>query len=867
MNPQANLTPPKIPLKFLRWFCNDNLIEDVEGDLSELFNARRNQNQAWARLLFTVDVLLLFRPGIVRNFQFALRLIKYAMLRNYFKIAIRNSFRHKGYALLNLLGLVVGIASSILILLWVDNEVGMDKFHVNGDKIYQVFRNMKQSNGVVTTTGTVPKPLGDLVMAEYPEVSEVARISWPVDLNIGIAEDVAEEEGRFASKNFLSLFSFQLVAGDKNNALNELNSILISQTVAGKYFGDNWENALSHSLRVDDQYDVIVTGVFEDIGDNSTLDFDFILSTQAFFNLNEWVNDWGNGSFYTFLSIDDSEKARIVGSRIFNEINDHTEGNSNAGDETVILHKFEDTYLHSNFDNGVVSGGRIDYVNIMTVVAIFLLVVACINFMNLTTAQSNKRAKEIGLRKVMGAQKRAISTQFFFEAFLFTTIAVLLSVLVVMLVLPAFNNLVDKSLFIDFTELKTWYFLGGVTVVMGFLSGTYPAILLPAFNLIESSKGGIKQPAFTAYLRKGLVIFQFAISTLLIIGTSVIYKQIDYILTKDLGIDKENLVAVRMEGDLSKRLETYKTELSRIPEITAVSAASGNPINYGRSTSSASWEGKDPTEGYEVKVILSDEDFIETMGMEMLSGRSFSKQLTDSTNFIINEAASKLIGFDDPLEKDLSFWGIDGKIIGVVKNFNSSDLYEPIAPLIITCVDPSRSSIALIRIEGNIGEALIAIEEVTQKLNPGADFDYQFIDQAYADIYENELTVSALATIFAVISILISCLGLLGLASYSAEQRSREIGVRKVHGASVSQILILLSKDYSRLMILAFVLAVPFGYYLTQNWLDNFEFRTALDPFLFILAGVITFVIGVLTVAAKSYQAATVNPVNSLKHE
>lgn len=867
MNPQANLNPPKIPLKFLRWFCNDNLIEDVEGDLSELFNARKNENKVTANLLFTVDVILLFRPGIVRNFQFALRLIKYAMLRNYFKIAIRNSFRHKGYASLNLLGLVVGIASSILILLWVNDEVGMDKFHVNGDRIYQVFRNMKQSNGVVTTTGTVPKPLGDLVMAEYPEVDEVARVSWPVDLKIGIAEDVAEEEGRFASKNFLTLFSFQLVAGDKTTALNELNSILISQTVARKYFGDNWENALSQSLRVDDQYDVIVTGVFEDIGDNSTLDFDFILSAQAFYNLNEWVNDWGNGSFYTYLSIDDVEKASIVGSRIFNEINDHTVGNQNAGDETVILHKFQDTYLYSNFDNGVVSGGRIDYVNIMTVVAIFLLVVACINFMNLNTAQSNKRAKEIGLRKVMGAQKRAISMQFFFEAFLFTTVSVLLSLLVVMLVLPAFNNLVDKSLFIDFTELKTWYFLGGVTIVMGFLSGSYPAILLPAFNLIQSSKRGIKQSVFTAYLRKGLVIFQFAISTLLIIGTSVIYKQIDYILTKDLGIDKENLVAVRMEGDLASRLETYKTELSRIPEVTAVSAASGNPINYGRSTSSVNWEGKNPSEGYEVKVILSDEDFIETMGMEILSGRAFSKQLTDSTNFIINEAAAKLIGFDEPLEKDLSFWGINGKIIGVVKNFHTSDLYEPIAPLIITCIDPSRSTVALIRVGGNTGEALIAIEKVTQAINPTFNFDYEFIDQAYAANYENERTVSALASIFSIISIFISCLGLLGLASYSAEQRSREIGVRKVHGASVSQILILLSKDYSKLMLLAFIIAVPFGYYITQNWLDSFEFRTVLDPLVFILAGIITFMIGVLTVATKSYQAATINPVHSLKHE
>ena len=322
-----------------------------------------------------------------------------------------------------------------------------------------------------------------------------------------------------------------------------------------------------------------------------------------------------------------------------------------------------------------------------------------------------------------------------------------------------------------------------------------------------------------------------------------------------------------MQGDMASKMETYRTELLRIPEVTAVSAASGNPLSYGRSTSSADWEGKDPNEGYEVNVVLSDQAFISTMGMEIVKGRGFSQQLEDSTNFIINEVAAKMMGFEDPIQKRMSFWGIEGKIVGVVKNFHMSNLYEQIAPVIISCYDYSNSSVMLARISGNHAEVMTSIEAISQKLDPEHDFEYQFLDQAYAENYESERTLSTLARLFALISLIISNLGLLGLASYSAEQRAREIGVRKVHGASIMQILLLLSKDYSRLIFIAFVIAMPFGYYVTNNWLDNFEFRTNLGMPVFLLAGLATFVIGVVTVASKSYQAASTNPMNSLKDE
>lgn len=865
MNEQNEIAPPKLPLKFLRWFCNPNMVEDVEGDISELFSRRVEKGKSKASLLFTLDVLFLFRPGMIKNFELNQKIINYAMLRNYLKIAQRNALRYKGYTFLNLLGLIVGIASSILILLWVNDEVSVDKFHSNGDQIFQLFRNMRQTGGVVNTTSSLPKPLPDLIREEYPEVDQVALYSWPIDYKFSLDEKSSVEYGRYATPEFFDMFSFEVLAGSKETMLDELNAVVISKNLAEKFFGVEWQESIGQSFRLDEDRNAIVTAVFESPGASSSLQFDWILPAQELIGRNDWINDWGNGSFDVFLTIKDQTQVASVSDRLLEEINTHTVDNDAAGNEQVVMQKFQDTYLYSNFDNGIVNGGRIDYVRIMLVVAIFILIVACINFMNLATARSGRRSKEIGLRKVMGSHKSAISVQFFVESFLLTGISVVFSVVIVLITLPYYNQLVDKTLFLDFTSLQTWLFLGGITLIVSVLSGSYPALLLSRFGIIESLKGTIKQSKTATFFRKGLVVFQFGISTLLIIGMAVILKQLDFVLNKDLGMEKENLIAVRLQGDLSGRLDTYKNELLNIPEVTKVTAASGNPINYGRSTSSAKWEGM-AAEGYEINILLTEKDFIDVMGMEMKSGRAFSSDFSDSTNFLINEVAAELMGFDDPLNKDLSFWGINGKIVGVVKNFHMMNLRDPIAPLIIANIS-DRYPVALVRVKGEPNNAVLAIEEATKTLNPAFDFEYEFIEQVYAESYDKEQTVSTLAKIFATISVLISCLGLFGLSAFTAEKRSREIGVRKVHGASVFQILVLLSKDYSRLMLFAFILAIPFGYYFMHSWLNDFEFRTSLSPGLFILAGVLTFIIGVATVSAKSYQAAKANPVNSLKDE
>lgn len=789
------------------------------------------------------------------------------MFKNYLKVTLRNSLRYKGYTTLNIAGLVVGMVSSLLIALWVTDEMQMDQFHAKGDNIYRVWRNMHESSGSVVTTWSVPKPLGDLISIEYPEVESITYFSWPMDLYFQLGDQRNKVEGRFASANFMETFSFTMLQGDKSTSLQDHSSILISRTMAEKFFGSNWkETAIGQTMRVHDQQDAIVQGIFENPGTNSSLRFEWLLPAESFFATNSWVNNWGNGSFSVFFTTDSDEKAATINDRITNEIMDHAGEEDNAGHELLFVHKFKEEYLHSNFENGVVAGGRIDQVKLMIVVAIFLMVIAAINFMSLATARAGRRSKEIGVRKVMGARKGALSTQFYTEAFLFTLLATVLSVVIVWLILPAFNELVNKTLALDLTQFHIWRLILGVMLGMTLLSGSYPALIMPAINILQSLRGTVSKPAGSALFRKSLLVIQFAITMLLIVGTLVIRDQLHYVLNKDLGMNRDNILMVDLSGDLRQRFDTYKTELSKIPEITQVTGATGNPLDYGRSTSSATWEGKSPDDEYEIKVISIHDDFVNTMEMEMHSGRTFSPDRADSLSYIVNEVAADVMGFDDPLGKKLSIWGMQGKIVGVIKNFHMRDFHTPIAPLIMR-YDPSDSRVALIRVGDKPGETLATVQEITRSMEPNQEFEYGWMDESYAQSYESDFIVGKLTNIFSTISIFISCLGLLGLVSYATEQRSKEIGIRKVHGAGVIPLVLLLSKDYSRLIVFSFLLATPIAYYYCQDWLQGFEYRTTLQVTSFLLAGILTFLIGALTVSFKSFQAASSNPVRTLRDE
>ena len=866
MSIPPTLGPPKWITGFLRWFCHPDLIEDVEGDLAELFTERLQISRRRAKWGYLLDVLLLFRPGIFKSIKLNPIKSQNLMFKNYLKVTLRNSLRYKGYTALNISGLMVGMVCALLIALWVNDEIQMDQFHANGDHIYRVWRNLKESSGSVVTTSSVPKPLGDLLLTEYPEVTSITYYSWPMDLYFQLGDQRSKEEGRFVSANFFETFSFTLLQGNQTG-LKELSSIMISRTTAEKFFGSNWrETALGSTMLVHDQQDAIVTGVFENPGSNSSLSFDWLMPAKAFFAANSWVENWGNGSFSLFITTLSDEKAASVNERITYEIMDHAGENDNAGHELLFIQKFKEQYLYSNFENGVVSGGRIDQVRLMTVVALFLLVIAAINFMSLATARAGRRAREIGVRKVLGAKKGSLRTQFYTEAFLFTLFATVLSVLVVWLVLPAFNELVHKSLTLDLTEFQIWKYIILIILSMTLLSGSYPALIMPALNILQALRGTMTSSAGSALFRRSLLVVQFAITMLLIVGTLVIRDQLHYVLNKDLGMDRQNMLIVSLSNDLSQQFETYRTELTKIPEIKKITSASGNPLDYGRSTSSATWEGKNPDDQYEIKVITVNDDFISTLEMDLKTGRNFSPALNDSLSYLINEVAAEVMGFEDPVGKKLSIWGVQGHIVGVVKNFHMRDLHTPIAPLIVW-YRPTDTRVALIRVGDKPGETLTAIQEINRTLDPKEEFEYEWMDESYARSYESDFIVSRLTNIFSSISIFISCLGLLGLVSYTTEQRSKEIGIRKVHGAGIALLVLMLSKDYSRLILISFLLATPIAYYYCQGWLESFEYRTPLQVTSFVLAGILTFIIGALTVSFKSYQAASSNPVKTLRAE
>lgn len=857
--------PPRLWRSALRWFCDPALLEDVEGDLLELFHARASKSVSRAKLLYARDVLNLFRPGIIKRFGKFNNVNTKGMLSNHIMTALRQAGKYKGYTFINIAGLVVGLASCMLILLWVADETSKDKFHAKSDRLYQVWRNLVQSNGDVHTTYGIPYPLEDVLQTQYPEVEAVTSYTWEME-NMFRFEDIASyEKGRYATKDFFDVFGFPLILGDSKKVLAGGPTMAISDRMALKFFGSDWRTrALGQSLKLDGETDYEVTGVFETQHKNSSLQFDWLISAQGFIDRQTWTQSWYNGGFSMFFTLKPGADITAVQKRIEREVITNTNNDSN---EPLFAQLFADNYLHGTFENGVSVGGRIQYVRILSAIAVFLLILASINFMNLATARSSLRAREIGVRKVMGAQRSTLSQQFFTEATMYAIVSTAAAAAIAYVALPYFNTLTAKSIQIPFSEPLVWIALAGMILLTGLLSGAYPAFMLSSLQVAKSLKGRTKQ-AGGNYLRHTLVTFQFAISIFLIAGTFVISSQLSYIINKDIGLRRDNIVSVDLNGNLYDKKEVYMNTLRNVPGVTDVTVSSGSPINLGMSTGRARWPGKDPNLVVEINVLSVGENFVKTLGVEVVKGEDFANVfLRDSARFLINEVLADIMGFDDPVGKELTMWGTAGTIAGVVKNFHMASMYDQIAPLIIR-YDPSDAGTTFIRIDGgSTREALTGIERVSRDMNPAFPFRYSFLDEEFASQYQGERSVSSLVNIFAFVSVFIACLGLLGLSSFSADQRAKEIGVRKVHGASTGSLVLLLSKQYALLIVAAFIIATPLSYIYMKNWLSDFAYRVDISIIQFLAAGLITFVIGALTVGYKSYAAALANPVKTLKEE
>jgi len=787
------------------------------------------------------------------------------MLKNYLKVALRSLHRQKGYAALNVVGLSVGLACAFFILLWITHEVRYDRFHENGDDLYRVMRHA-EFGGKTQTWAAVPTPLAEVLEADYPEVEHATLLSWPVRPLLARGDAIYRGEGYYAGPAFFETFSFSLLAGDPATALDDPASMVISETLAAKIFGPDWtaDEVLGQTLTVEHRKDFRITGISAAVAEPTVFQFDFILPVEDYTARNEWTEHWYNAGLEIYAELAEGTSAAAFDAKIADVIKEHND----AANATPFLQPVADMRLWGLYEDGALVGGRIEYVRILGVVAVFLLLIAAINFMNLATARSAQRAKEIGVRKALGAGKSSLVRQFLVETIVLALAAFALALSLVAVLLPAFNDLVRSDLALGDLPLS-YYLIGvGLAVVTGLFAGSYPALYLSSFSPVAVLRGTFRQSLGEARFREGLVVFQFALSTLLIVGTLTVYLQMDYVRDKNLGLDRANVVSMTLEGPARDQFESFRQELMSRPGIASVTASNQNPLNVGNSTTNPAWTGKPEDDNTLFYVINTRHDFVETMGMELVAGRTFSRDfVSDSANVIINERAAEAMGMANPVGQDLALWGREGQIVGVVKDFHIRSLYTPIEPTILR-LEAEYSDFLYVRTAaGETAAALASLEDVYGQFNPGYPFETEFLDDEYEQMYRGELVVGTLANIFAAVAIFIACLGLFGLAAYTAERRRKEIGVRKVLGASVGGVVTLLSRDFVRLVLIGFVLAAPLAWWVMDRWLDSFAYRVDLGWGVFLVAGGAALAIALATVSGQALRAATTDPVKALRYE
>lgn len=790
------------------------------------------------------------------------------MLRNYIKIAFRNLLRHRAFSLINIGGLAIGMACSILILLWVQDELSYDRFHKDVEYTYRLTASLPELDVRVAVSSA---PIAAALMDKMPEIEKIVRSSWQRSDLLQVGDQMFEEKRIvYADSNFLEFFTFPLVEGDAKTALSHPEGIVITKSMAKKYFGDG--QALGKVIRKNHKDDFTVTGVLADIPHHSHIQFDFLqpMSFLARTERDLKENIWDNFNFFTYLRVNKSFEGSEAALRNFEKtVQQIYKANEPNLKVAFHLQPLEDIHLKSRLVADVAGHGDIQYVYIFTVVSAFILAVACINFMNLATARSARRAKEVGLRKVAGALRFQLIRQFLAESSVVALIALLLALIIVVAALPFFNDLAGKELSIDPGNLKLVAGLVGITTLTGLLAGSYPALFLSGFLPVKVLKGNLKSGAASSIFRNTMVIIQFAVSIILLVGTAVIYSQLQFIQTRNLGFDKENLIYTRMTGDLWGKYQTFRSALEEDLLTHNFGFVSELPTNISNATIGVEWEGKDPDSQPLFVNMAIDENFIDLFGVTLLNGRSFSKEFrADTSNYLVNEKALGIIGLkpEEAIGKPLTLWGNKGTIIGVVKDFNFKPAQQPIEPLILRL--NTWGEIAVVRTgPGKVEATTQALERICKELNPGYPFSYNFVDQDLAKSYQAEKRLGTLFTIFASLAIFISCLGLYGLSAFLAERRTKEIGVRKVLGASELHVVYLLSKTFTKPVLVAMVVAAPIAWYAMNKWLEGFAYHVNIHWAVFLLAFVVSLLIAWLTVSYESIKAAVMNPAQSLRDE
>jgi ABC-type antimicrobial peptide transport system permease subunit len=786
------------------------------------------------------------------------------MFKNYLLIAIRNIFRNKLFSTVNILGLALGIGSALLIFLWVNDELEFDHFHANSDRLYRVMENQTYTDGRIYTFAATPGPMAPFIKEKFPEIEKATRFTWEVQNLFHLDDKSFFEMGRYVDQDFLDMFSFPFVEGDLSTALKDKNSIVITEKLAKKYFGDG--DPLGKDFLLDTKNSFKVTGVIKDLPKNSSIQFDYLLPFQFFFDENkQWIDQWGNNNIRTYILLRADAKPMEFENKLKDEIKEHNE-ESNV---QLFIQPFRDAYLYGDFENGKQAGGRIEQVRIFFVVAVLVLVIACINFMNLSTAQATKRAKEVGLRKVIGAVPSQLFRQFMGESFITVCLGAVIAVLMALLLLPKFNELTSKALSLYVIDARTILIFVGIILFTAFVAGSYPAVFISEFKPVQVLKGQLKSGSSAGYFRKILVVVQFSLSIFLIISTAVVFRQMSFMENRDIGFDRENVFHMWMQGDVQPKFETFRQRLLSEPGIESVTGASQLPIEIGNSTMGLEWEGKDPDAQILFTNIDVDYEFIQTMKMRMSEGRPFDRtRVTDTSAYIVNETAAAKFGFKDgTADHDLTMWDRKGKIVGVVKDFNFGSLHSAVEPLVIRM---SRNNVylALVRAKPHETEtALKSAEKLWKEYAPGYPFRYSFLNQDWEGFYKAEAQRGKVFNTLAILSIFISCLGLFGLSAFSAERRTKELGIRKALGATTQGLVGLMGREFTILVLIAACIGCPLGWYAMTLWLSNYAYHVDVGIATLIIAAVICMMVSLITIAYHSIKVAASDPVKSLRYE
>ena len=861
--------PPVLAEKLFYHLLPESERQALLGDYAELFQGlvdRRGRIVAgiWYRLQCFMALLSAMMDSM-----------KWSgiMIKNYMRIALRNLSRNRLVSSINLLGLALGMACFMVILLWVQDEMSFDLFHTHADVLWRV-AEVQSYSGNPTKVARTPAPLAPALVEEIPEVVNAMRMFPAPSLLVTHGEKRFYEDGViFASPSILEMFTFPVLEGDGNNVLRNVSSAVITREMAQKFFGDT--DPLNKRLSLNNKYDFIVKSVMQNVPKNSQLQFDIILPFEALVTVGpdigiRWGNvleNWGINFIFTYIQTAEAADRTVIEEKIPDFIENH----SGIEGTRLYLQPMKDIHLHSNLMADFEGNGNIMNVRIFTIIAFLILLTACINFMNLTAAQSGKRSKEVGMRKIAGANRIRIIRQFLSEYILLTLLAFFVAAALVTVFLPMLNHISGKSLTLG--AMYTAGMLAGLILTIiftGFLSGIYPAFILSAFRPVQAIRRSLSAGPKGRRFRRILVVFQLMISIALVISTLAIRRQLDFIQNSKLGFDREQVIWLRLSGDSNQHYDSLKSELTRNVHIRGVTAADQLPTQIIYSWNGANWPGKDPDAPGLMNAILVDFDFIETMGIQLADGRAFSDAVqSDRTDaFILNRKAVEIMGEEDPIGKTFSFIGRQGRIIGVVEDFQFETFYHDVKPLVLMHSEPRSDHYMIIRLgDGHIPRNVQIIKEAWKRQIPHYPFDCGFLDEHFDMQYRNEMRMGTLFDYFSILAFCIAFLGLFGLVTFEAERRTKEVGIRKVLGASAINVVSLLNRELLLLIITANIIAWPVAYFLMNRWLQNFAYRTRLSLSIFILSGLTALVIALLTVSYQTIKAATANPVEALRYE